>query len=755
MFNKVCLLSELPRVIHSVLIGSRDGDSEAHTGLRFATTSSIDVALKTSGCDRSSFSPEAAPRHGDDPEAPWRAITGHNLTREDVLLKSAGSEPTSQESLLRLLFEQAPGFVCVLGGPGHVYTLVNPAYDRLFGPREFIGKQVCDAIPEAVTDGFMALLDAVYKTGKPFVGRRAPLALRRGNDGSIEPRFLDFVYQPLLDRAGKVTGIFCQGHDVTETVEAEVKLRVEADKLAAQALMFDTVLSSIEDFAYAFDRDGRFTYLNKPLLDLLGLASEQVVGKTFLELPYPTELAEQLHSQIHEVVESRKQVRGDTFYASPSGTGGWYEYIFNPVFALDGAVVTVTGSTRDVTLRRDTENRLAALNESERAARAEAERAGRLKDEFLATLSHELRTPLNSIQSWAHLLRSGRLTQEQAKDAVERISRSSSAQGQLIADLLDINGIASGKVRLTIERVPLAKPLLGALDSVALDAAAKKVALQWPQLDTTLLIDCDPGRLQQVFWNLLTNAVKFTPSAGTVTAAVQWAADSVTVTVSDTGIGVGASFIPHLFERFSQEDSSSTRTYGGLGLGLSISKSLVEMHGGQIAVSSAGEPSGATFSVTLPRKQVHITTESASAWGSLEDADLPSHQEVMALQGARILVVDDDVEGRVALATVLRQYGAIVVEAGDADEAFDKLQAQVPALIICDIGMPVIDGYQLLWRIRKNHDIPAVAFTAFARDEDKQRALASGFVTHIAKPSAPAVTIRICAEILRRTQATR
>ncbi|MEO7010521.1 MAG: PAS domain-containing protein, partial [Caldimonas sp.] len=478
---------------------------------------------------------------------------------------------------MRLLFEQAPGFIAVLEGPSHVFALVNPAYQRLVGSRDLIGKSVSVAIPEARAYGFLEILDEVYASGETFVGRRSAIELIRSAGTPAEKRFVDFLYQPLLDSANSVAGIFVEGHDVTEEVEAESMLREEVAQRATQARIFDTVLSSIDDYAYTFDRNGRFTYSNKPLLDLLGLALDEVVGKTFPELPYPPELAARLHADIAQVIETGLQVKGETYYMSPTGKEGWYEYIFNPVMA-DGSVSTVAGSTRNLTQHREQERRLAALNDSERAARAESERASRLKDDFLATLSHELRTPLNSIQAWAHLLRSGRLTAEQSRDAVERIARNAHAQGQLIADLLDMNSIVSGKIALKIERVPLARPLQGAIDAVSLEAARKNVAVQVPGLDPALVVDCDPDRLQQVFWNLLANAVKFTPSEGTITIRAERNATSVRIDVSDTGIGIANDFLPHLFERFSQADSSATRTHGGLGLGLSICKSLVEMH---------------------------------------------------------------------------------------------------------------------------------------------------------------------------------
>ena len=226
---------------------------------------------------------------------------------------------------------------------------------------------------------FIDVLDEVYRSGQPFTGRRLSLPLHRSEGEEAERRFFNLVYQPLMDARGSVAGIFCEGHDVTEEVRAEGSVRDEAEQRAAQAKLFDTALSAIEDFAYTFDRAGRFTYANKPLVDLLGLEPHQVVGKRFPELPYPPELANRLQSELDEVVRTGRQVKGDTYYKSPTGKEGWYEYIFNPVLAANGAVASIAGSTRNVTVRQEQERRLTSLHESERQAREEAERAGRLK----------------------------------------------------------------------------------------------------------------------------------------------------------------------------------------------------------------------------------------------------------------------------------------------------------------------------------------------------------------------------------------
>jgi len=381
------------------------------------------------------------------------------------------------------------------------------------------------------------------------------------------------------------------------------------------------------------------------------------------------------------------------------------------------------------------------LLESERSARMAAEHAGLLKDEFLATLSHELRTPLSAITGWVHVLRR-RVDDRQPEQVkgLDVIARSAKSQAQLIDDLLDMSRITSGKLALDLQPIAPAQFIEAALEVVRPAADAAGVHLT-AQLDDAGAVRGDAGRLQQVVWNLLANAVKFTPRGGHVALRLSADGDHLTIRVTDDGLGIHPSFVPHVFDRFRQADGSITRKFGGLGLGLSIVRNLVELHGGSVAAASAGEGQGATFTVTLPR--LH---------GPAVDRDGPSHTPVAlptgALTGRRVLVVDDDPDVRDLMRQALQDEGADVAVAANAADALHLLSAGPFAVLVSDIGMPGVDGYELLARVRRaGGQMPAIAVTAFARDVDKSRALAAGYTRHFAKPVAMDALMAAVAEL--------
>ncbi|HSE23879.1 MAG TPA: ATP-binding protein [Pyrinomonadaceae bacterium] len=382
--------------------------------------------------------------------------------------------------------------------------------------------------------------------------------------------------------------------------------------------------------------------------------------------------------------------------------------------------------------------------ESEKIARAYAEQANRLKDQFLATVSHELRTPLNAILGWARLLQSGRIDQGTAVHALEVIERNAKAQAQLIDDLLDVSRIISGKLRLNLSPVETAPLVEAALDAVRPAADAKGIRLRTNISVHVGPIPGDPDRIQQIVWNLLSNAIKFTPNEGEVFVSVDRDHSNVEITVRDTGLGIRPEFLPFVFDRFRQADSSVTRTHSGLGLGLAIVRHLVELHGGTVHAESDGENQGATFKVCFPvlgAKLEDVDHDDPSLKTDMSSA-IP-FDDLNSLQGLHILIVDDDRDSLDLLVTVLQQCGAQVVTAGSASEGLDLISNAKPDIVISDIEMPNEDGYAFMRKLRalpanQGGQIPSVALTAHAKAEDRMRALAAGFHIHVPKPVEPA-----------------
>jgi signal transduction histidine kinase/ActR/RegA family two-component response regulator len=435
---------------------------------------------------------------------------------------------------------------------------------------------------------------------------------------------------------------------------------------------------------------------------------------------------------------------------SAAGEMRWFLTRVVPIRNAKGQVVQWFGTNTDVQSRRDEEHRLEDLVERERGLRAEAERVSRIKDEFLATLSHELRTPLNAIIGWVHLLMDGSLSPDAQRRALTTVRRNARQQARLIDDLLDMSRIVSGKVRLDVHPVDLNDTIEAAVNVVRPAALANNVTIEASPDHGAPFVLGDPGRLQQVLWNLLSNAVKFTPEGGRVHVALRHDEREVQVVVSDTGIGLDPAFLPYVFERFRQGDGSSTREHGGLGLGLSIVKSLVEMHGGKVHAASDGPGRGATFTIAL---RPAVTAE-----GRRGDEQRPVEIDASdALSGARVLLVEDDADARDLARVILEQAGATVVAAAAADEALPHLHAMQPTLdlIVSDLAMPGIDGFELIRRIRcegrdeKRH-IPAIAVSAYARAEDRACAVEAGFDAYLAKPFQPQDLISSCAALLDR-----
>jgi PAS domain S-box-containing protein len=502
--------------------------------------------------------------------------------------------------------------------------------------------------------------------------------------------------------------------------------------------------------------DGRIAYVNTAALKLLGATEpSQIVGRSPLDFIAP---------QYKDLVESRiKQM---------TSRGGGVPPVNEECVRLDGSRVPVEaiGTAvpwrggkgiqviwRDISERIRAEEEKSQLLASERAARSAAEHASRMKDEFLATMSHELRTPLNAIVGWSSLLLQGKLDANDLQQGLSTIERNARVQTRLIEDLLDMSRIISGKLRLDIQRVLPLTIVEAAIDAVKPAADAKGVSLEKILDPQAAPVAGDPGRLQQVVWNLLSNAIKFTPKGGRVQVILQRANSHVELTVADTGQGIAPDFLPFVFDRFRQADPSTTRKHGGLGIGLAIAKQLVELHGGSIRAASPGEGQGSSFIVQLPLMVVHAQPGEAERLHPRAAAGIvrpqASHSQ---LQGVKVLVVDDEQDARELIRRVLEDCKAEVLTAGSAAEAMPILLQQKPDVLLSDIGMPQVDGYDFLRQVRSMTDhaggrIPAIALTAFARSEDRTRALMSGYQVHVSKPVEPAELVATVASVVGRT----
>jgi PAS domain S-box-containing protein len=452
-----------------------------------------------------------------------------------------------------------------------------------------------------------------------------------------------------------------------------------------------------------------------------------------------------LEQRVRDAVGTSQVLDAEYRVLTPAGEVRWILARARPVVGDDGSFVQLLGVSLDITERKHSEQRREAALLAERAARSEAERVARMKDEFLATLSHELRTPLNAVLGWAEVLHRTGPGSSDFERGLAAIIRNARLQAQLIEDLLDTSRIISGALALDMTDVDMAEVVDAAIDSVQPSASARRVAIE-RSYDDALHVRGDRRRLQQIAWNLLSNAVKFSAADSTVHVRLE-AGETVALEVRDEGQGIEPEFVPYLFERFRQQDSSRKRKSGGLGLGLSIVRHLVQLHGGSVTGTSRGPGTGATFRVTLPA----LTT----ARPRTVMREMPSEARFDALARARVLAVDDEPDARELVARILRERQAVVLLAASAEEALSLVRNEPPDLIVSDIGMPGRDGYELIADVRRlagtASGIPAIALTAFARAEDREMALASGFQRHLGKPVDSFALLAACAELIAKS----
>ena len=585
--------------------------------------------------------------------------------------------------------------------------------------------------------------------------------LRKGG----EQFWANVVITAVRNHAGELIGFGKVTRDLSERRKAERELRSSEERLRL-------LVASVRDYAiFVLDPTGHVATWNPGAERLKGYTESEIVGSHFSRF-YPE--AEVRAGKCEMELENAQRLgsfEDEGWRVRKDGSRFWANVVITPIRDAEDVLVGFAKVTRDLSDRKQHEEerinlaraeearRIAELNEESarilaedlRKARDRAEEATRIKDEFLATVSHELRTPLNAILGWSRMLSSGGLDPAQVAHAVEIIGRNATAQTHIIDDLLDVSRIIAGQLRLDIDFVDVNSVVNAAVDVVRPAADAKRILLSAIPNSDIDLVKGDASRLQQVLWNLLSNAVKFTPRGGKVSVSVERDDAAVKIAVTDTGNGVSPEFLPHVFDRFAQQEGSASRKIGGLGLGLAIVKHLVELHGGTVAAHSEGDGAGSTFIVKVPAAALRVSVPGRQpSSATAHDLSIPP-----LLLGLKVLVIDDEFDALELTRMILEKAGVIVSVAENVTEALRTIQQQKPDVIVSDIGMPEEDGYAFIRQLRElprelGGGTPAVALTAFARAEDRRKALLAGFQDHAAKPIEPQELLMVIANLAGR-----
>ena len=657
------------------------------------------------------------------------------------------------EERFKLLVESVRDYAIFMLDPqGHVLTW-NAGATRFKGYRaeEIIGQHFSRFYPpEEIARGLPEHeLQVAAKEGA-FEDE----GWRVKKDGSLF--WANVVITAMRDPDGELVGFAKVTRDLTQRRAHEEDLRRSEER-------FRLLIEGVADYAiFMLDPNGRVSTWNMGAERIKGYTADEIIGQHF-SIFYPQE-AKDSGWPDHELrVAAEKGKFVDTGWRlRKDGTTFWANVTITALRDDAGQLLGFAKLTRDLTQAKRAEAMETAnqqreeMLDAERNARMAAQRATRLKDEFLATLSHELRTPLSAILGWTQLLLRPDASKgpEQQKRAIEVIDRNARAQVKLIDDLLDLSRVMTGKLRLDLHQVSLGSIVEAAVDSARPSADVKGIRLKAILSSNSDIVSADSARLQQVVWNLLTNAIKFTPKGGQVQVLLQRVNSHLELSVSDTGVGIPANYLPHVFDRFSQKDSSTTRAFGGLGLGLAICKQLVELHGGSIRAASLGEGRGATFSVQLPLSIAQLNDQSGPRIHPTAETQSGEVMSLPRLEGVHVFVVDDEPDARELLRAVLEDQGVKVTSFTSAEDALAALNTTKPTVLVCDIGMPKMDGYQLIRALRaeesRRERIPALALTAFARAEDRKRSLVAGYQAHLAKPFDVGELILVVADLVGR-----
>jgi PAS domain S-box-containing protein len=601
----------------------------------------------------------------------------------------------------------------------------NNAAERLFGytAAEAIGRPVTMLIPPERVDEEPAILQRIMKG--QFVDHFE--TVRQRKDGSLID--ISLSISPLRNEEGIVTGASKIARDISDRKQKEKEVRFQAH-----------LLSAVEQAVIATDLKGTVLYWNEFAEWLYGWTRAEAIGANIIDLT-PAADTRDTAGEILARLRDGESWSGEFLTKKKDGSLFPAQVTDSPIFAENGDLIGIVGVSTDITGRKRAEEERARLLASERQARSDAEEANKLKDAFLATLSHELRNPLNVILGYAEvLLRSDEAKRSAfVKRAAEILKRNALAQSQLVRDLLDLSRLHMGKLSLNREAVSLMTTISNAVETVQEEATAKKVEVKVVASEEVSFVDADPLRLEQIVWNLLNNAVKFTPAGGTVTVRLGSEANQGVLSVEDTGEGIDPAFIPHVFEMFRQADATNSRRHGGLGIGLALVQQLVQLHDGTVAVASQGHGQGAQFTIKLP-----LSRESKQSPSNTQQSDGD------ALSQMRILIVDDSVDTVDMLSRLFEMDGAIVNTARSGAEALKIVGNEQFDVILSDISMPGMDGFELLRMLRELpavKDTPILALTGFGRAEDVARAKAEGFFSHVTKPIDLGQLIEILQEL--------
>ncbi|WP_020653728.1 PAS domain-containing hybrid sensor histidine kinase/response regulator [Massilia niastensis] len=606
---------------------------------------------------------------------------------------------------LRSLFNQAPGFVAVLMGPKHVFEMVNGAYYQLVGHRELIGKTVWEALPEVAGQGYEEFLDRVYQTGEAWTTRAMPIAIQRERGGPLVQRYIDLVYEPYKDQYGTTIGIFAQGYDVTDTVEAQAAKRESEDRLRDG---MDAAKMVVWDWDFATDQ---LAYSDNIRLVLGCVPGTMVALREYIHPEDRRKIALAHEGALGGAGSYQEVVR---FIRPDNGRQIWLDSRGKAQYDAQGKPVRMRGVTVDVTERYQAE--------------LELREANRKKDEFLAMLAHELRNPLAPISTAAEMLRLTASSDARTRKASEVISRQVKHMTSLVDDLLDVSRVTRGLVELDKEVVDIKLAVSSAVEQSRplIESRHHSLTVRTDSAQSTVY--GDRTRLVQVIVNLLNNAAKYTPQGGEIALTVNAHDRMIHIAVTDNGIGIDGKLLPHIFELFTQAERTPDRAQGGLGLGLALVKTMVALHGGAVHAASAGPGTGSTFTISLP----------AYLPGQSDRLPEAGHAApAAAASPVKVMIVDDNVDAAESLAVLLEAQGHQVTVQSHPLDAIAAAKQAPPQVFILDIGLPEMDGYELARRLRADPataDALFIALTGYGQAHDRVLSKSVGFEHHFVKP---------------------